>query len=203
MLRKIFYSNIYVSLLFLSACHESPTIIDDTPVGRRDYTWKSDTLRDQPGDLIWPFDIWGSSHDNVWIVGHGDESDQCKWHFDGTKWQKDSIRLSSNLNSVFGFAQNDVWICEGPVGRIFHYDGSKWTRQTSGTSHWLRKIWGIDAQNIFAVGDHATILYYDGKTWKTQKTGTNYSFSGIWGNRRDDVYVVGVNPAGLYDHLPR
>ena len=77
----------------------------------------------------------------------------------------------------------------------------KWTLQTSGSDNWLRRIWGFDTNNIFAVGDYGTILYYDGTKWNKQNSGTNYLLLGIWGNRLDNVYVVGSSQRGRYDRL--
>lgn len=45
---------------------------------------------------------------------------------------------------------------------FFINDGIKWIRQISGTNNWLRRIWGVDNNNIFAIGDYGTIVYYDG-----------------------------------------
>ena len=36
-------------------------------------------------------------------------------------------------------------------------------------NNWLRRIWGVDNNNIFAIGDYGTIVYYDGVKWNKQK----------------------------------
>jgi len=150
------------------------------PPGRRDYTWTVDTIKANPGDQIYLFSLWGSSPSDVWAVGHADASDLSKWHFDGTKWQRDSSRLSSNLESVFGFAQNDVWACDAPGGNILHYDGVHWNlfghyALPGFYSLALNNIWGKSPNDIYAVGgaDSLTgngykgiIMHYDGASWR-------------------------------------
>lgn len=76
------------------------------------------------------------------------------------------------------------------------HDKMKWTRQTSVTDNWLRRVWGIDANNVFATGDYGTILYCDGTKWIKQESVTNYLLLGISGNRKDNVYVVGSSQRG-------
>ena len=106
-----------VFFIALSGCRDKGTEpVDNTPPGRRDYTWTVDTLRARPGDLIWLWNLWGSSAADVWAVGHADASDLARWHYNGSTWTRDSTRLSSNLQCVFGFAQNDVWLCDSPGG---------------------------------------------------------------------------------------
>ena len=57
----------------------------------------------------------------------------------------------------------------GADGLILRYDGIKWIRQISGTNNWLRRIWGVDNNNIFAIGDYGTIVYYDGANGTNKK----------------------------------
>ena len=42
--------------------------------------------------------------------------------------------------------------------RILKWNGSAWSTQNSGTLPTLYGVWGIDANNIWAVGEGGTIL---------------------------------------------
>lgn len=125
--------------------------------------------------------MWGSSDKNIWVVGHGDVSYNCIWHYDGVKWQRDSVRLSSNHQSVYGFGPNDVWIVDAPNGeRIWHYNGSQWSlfgnyKKPTQSIFYLGNVWGDAANNVYAVGseistsdnmNHAVIMNYDKTNWK-------------------------------------
>ena len=49
--------------------------------------------------------------------------------------------------------------CTGRGGKIIHYDGTDWESMNSGAVVDLNAIWGTSADDIFAVGDNATILH--------------------------------------------
>ncbi|MBI1806896.1 MAG: hypothetical protein HYR76_07590 [Ignavibacteria bacterium] len=171
---------ICIGVLFLTCRDNTIEIIDNTPPGRRDYTWTVDTLKANPGDQIYLFSLWGSSPTDVWAVGHADASDLSKWHYDGIRWTRDSSRLSSNLQSVYGFAPNNIWACDAPGGNIWHYDGSQWSLFGHYTppgfySLAFNNIWGDAPNNIYAVGGadslvgngyRGMIMHYDGATWQ-------------------------------------
>ncbi len=167
--------------LIIACCKKDNPIIppDDQPKpGRRDYTWTVDTLKGDPGDLFYMFSLWGSSPTDIWAVGHAQGSDLSMWHYDGTSWQKDPSRLSSNLMSVYGFAQNDVWASDAPGRGVYHYDGQQWSvvydYNNPGTYLLATNIWGDSPNNIFVAGAIDTVangnykgvvLHFDGVTW--------------------------------------
>lgn len=144
--------------------------------GRRDYTWTVDTLNAGPGNIFYLFSIWGSSPQDVWAAGSGGSADLCLWHYDGTTWKRDLSGPSSDLMSVDGFAQNDVWTCDGG---IFRYDGTQWAVSyycnVSGERLLLNNIWGDAPNNIFAVGGidildssgnyKGAIMRFNGGSW--------------------------------------
>lgn len=172
------YNTILLIFVALS-CRDKGVEPDNIQPGRRDYTFTIDTLRTQPGDLFYPTNIWGSLPNDVWVVGHADASDLSKWHFDGTKWTRDSSRFSSNLQSIFGFSPNNVWACDAPGGNMWHYNGSVWSKYgnytPSGYLLLLNNIWGDAPNNIYAVGGadsteggayKGIIMHYNGINWR-------------------------------------
>jgi photosystem II stability/assembly factor-like uncharacterized protein len=61
----------------------------------------------------------------------------------------------------------------------------------SGTEEYLLSIWGSSPNNIFAVGDNATILHYDGKSWSAMDPETDKYLTKVRGLRSDCIYAVG------------
>ncbi|MGE5497493.1 MAG: hypothetical protein ACM3Q2_05455, partial [Syntrophothermus sp.] len=128
--------------------------IEDKP-GRRDYTWRIDTLfmPMNPGESI-----WASSAKDVWVLGAGGFAGQGLQHFDGEKWT--GINEPINGNILFGFSRDDLWLGSNE-GQILHYDGSKWGRsfdfEVEGTPNvYVCDIWGSSPNDLYACG---CILY--------------------------------------------
>ena len=182
----------YAAVLFTNAdCKHNPTGPGDATPGRRDYTWTVDTLTVPNNDLFYLFSLWGSSPTDIWAVGSGSSSLVTLWHYDGTGWSRNTSSLSSNLMSVYGFAQNDVWATSSPGG-IYHYNGQQWSlayaNSISGTHPGFDNIWGDAANNIYAVGAIDTIsggykgeiAHYDGSAWSLVSIADyRVSFNGI------------------------
>ncbi|MCB0743821.1 MAG: hypothetical protein KDC67_07955 [Ignavibacteriae bacterium] len=168
------------SIFYLSSCEDGPTEPEIEP-GRRDYTWKVDTL------LAWStylLKMWGSSTTDVWAVGHGSTFDKTIWHYDGAKWITDGVSKGIDPWCIYGFAHNDVWI-GGADGKIWHFNGNKWSENlfykedVNYIYHDIifMDIWGEQPNDIFAVGMidsvssaneefvFAIIMHYDGNKW--------------------------------------
>ena len=59
-------------------------------------------------------------------------------------------------------------------------------------------LWGIDKDNIWAVGELGTILKWNGAAWVTQNSGSNHWLYGMFGSPSGDVWAVGDGGAILY-----
>jgi hypothetical protein len=68
--------------------------------------------------------------------------------------------------------------------------GSWAIQYTSSQNSYLYGIWGISANNIYAVGDKGTILHYNGKTWNETNTDKTVYLKAVWGSSASDVYAV-------------
>lgn len=187
--------SIIISCNFIS-CKKNKSIVGSNDgvlePGRRDYTWTVDTLKANPGDLFYMFSLWGNSPMDVWATGSGDASDLTMWHYDGQSWTRDLSRLSSNMMCVFGFAQNNVYMCDAPGRGVYHYNGLQWsnvyTYSDVGTYLYSTNIWGDAPNNIYVAGAIYTIsagdykgaiLHFDGNTWRFLSI-SNYRIGFTW-----------------------
>jgi len=145
--------------------------------GRRDYTWTIDTLNSPP-NLFSLVNIWGSGPSDVWAVGPADETLNSLWHYDGISWKPTTQRLSSNLWSVFGFGQSNVWMCDGPGRDIFYFNGNIWVNQGNysypGYSMlYLNSIWGTSNSELYCAGSaydsqmgtQPVLMKYNNNAW--------------------------------------
>jgi hypothetical protein len=167
---------LFLSLLVgVAACgilsSEDPPELEPGP---RNYEWTVDSVYSAPGG--WMNTIWGSAPDDVWI-GSGGGYEKL-WYFDGKEWTPYSPRFVGDFFSIFGFAQNNVWM-GGNDGEIFHYDGESWElnyrydKQGYNISR-VNDIWGTSPSDMYAVGNaienetslyKGFLLHFDGVQW--------------------------------------
>jgi hypothetical protein len=200
-------------LIVIESC-KSPTSpkIDNTPPGRRDYTWTVDTIK--IGSFTNLSRIGGSSPNDLWVVGCGGNAEECLWHYDGQKWTSPNIYVSSSFYGIFGLKGNEVWA--GDVSnRIYKYDGN-WsifkTLPLNGYKYMVTSnIWGDSPSNIYTAsalerGDSANdytgiIAHYDGKDWSLLNTPyINVGFNDIRVQKSTGIFIIqGLNNNnGLY-----
>ncbi len=160
--------------LFLNLSCNTIEPTDDLKPGRRDYVWTVDTL-DSPNNELRR--TWASSENDAWAVGPGGiTAYDGLWHFDGTEWQPFPQALSISPESIYGFAQNDVWI-GGNDGKIFHFNGNEWLQnyvysKQASNYVFIVELWGTAPNDLYAIaivgddGFKSAILHYNGINWK-------------------------------------
>lgn len=175
----IFILLYFTALISVTGCKKSnPLTPEDPTPGRRDYTWRIDTLF-MPMNL--GESIWASSAQDVWVLGAGGFAGEGLQHFDGEKWE--GINEPINGNILFGFSKDNLWLGSNE-GQILHYNGSRWSRsfefEVAGSKIVdINNIWGSSPNDIYACGYifykssiyepesvKGFILHYDGKNWK-------------------------------------
>jgi hypothetical protein len=190
---------------FLVSCNNNPTEPEPQP-GRRDYVWTVDTLN-MPMNFIGA--VWGSSPNDVWVVGGGGSAEDRLLHYDGNRWNtytKEPILATGEV--LYGFSKNDVWMGGGNDGRIWHYDGTKWSENYRYIVEGARNvgiydIWGTQSYDLYACGIisyiingkdewRGFVLHYDGNTWKEiVKANFNSQFLDIR-KEQNKVYVFAL-----------
>jgi hypothetical protein len=172
-----------------------------------------------PDQISYPHhtDMWGSSADNVLLVGSVTE-DICAagglsiFHWNGSTWSSETL-LSGDVGggNVWGRSADEVYIVGTRGNRpvVLKGDGSTWTEMTvmSGDEAegvWLRSIWGTSPSNLYVVGGtppdgtRGIILHYNGSGWSRVPTPESSEITDIWGSSADDIWAVGK--AGLILH---
>ncbi|HCF61584.1 MAG TPA: hypothetical protein DFS52_26760, partial [Myxococcales bacterium] len=76
------------------------------------------------------------------------------------------------------------------------WDGSAWSALTlPPNTKSLLGVWGMHADDVWAVGNERTLLHWDGLTWvRHQMPPTELAIEhldGVWGSASDDVWAVG------------
>ncbi len=164
----------FFGFIFFS-CNNSvePNQGNNPPPGRRDYIWKVDSLSIPFANLQ---RIWGNSPSDIWTIGPGGDADKTVFRFNGSQWYSLGL-MPFNPTSIYGFAQNDVWI-GARGGEIWHYAGSgltkKFTLSIPGFNFsGFECIWGDSPNNAYAIGYaennetyRGVIARFDGNSWQ-------------------------------------
>jgi hypothetical protein len=177
-----FFLTLFVTAILITiSCKEEITKPEELPAGRRDYVWTRDTLRADKDGFQFLSGIWGSSPNDVWVVGDAATYVNKVWHYDGTIWKNYLLSEYAEPTRVFGISSNEVWMVT-KNSDIWRYNGTKWSKQTTIVPAGYNRILFEDiygfANNIYAVGiaiktdgDYTGIIvHYDGNKWEIVKT---------------------------------
>lgn len=203
--------------MFMMACEKSP--IKPTPEPAKDprqYSWTVDTLA-YPGSFQTLMErIWGSSPQNVYVVGHCNDARGDIYHFDGKTWWPFEFRGwgSLELCDIYGFSEDDIWIVGARsklIGWdslmniiadvssiIIHYNGSTWQKLLDDQGEILLTVWGISPSDIWAGGIHGNLFHYNGHLWQPDSVPLRiprdpqavWIFNNFAGNAADNIYSL-------------
>lgn len=185
--KKTFIELALVFTVFFFGCKKD-NVVDTKPVkDPRTYNWTADTLGYPGSYQTLMNDIWGSSHNDVYVVGHNSQNRGLMWHYDGNSWT--SVRLITSeggqidgaidLTSIYGFSSTDIYAAGSRIvgynpnppptfidsNLIIHYDGSTWKRVNTYNGRIVDDIYGISSTDIWAGGYQNTLYHYNGRTW--------------------------------------
>lgn len=211
MKQKILLVLIAISFLAANSCKDD--IVGPQP-GRRDYVWTTDTIK---APFFFANKIWGTSAEDLWIIGPGGGLDKTIWRYTGSKWQSDGISRAISPLSICGFSKNNVWIA-GREGRIWHYDGLELKENVMfKKNNWdigFQEIWGDSPNEIYATGyadsgnfRHGIILrYYENKWSEVYIQAYPYNFLRIRRGLKESTkfYLYGIYSStseGSFDGL--
>ncbi len=139
--------------------------------------WTVDTLELPGVEDMYLRTFWGSSADDLYVVGHSSEGlIGAVWHYDGNEWtpiplhyiQGGEIDGWIRVEDIWGFGEDDVYIV-----------GVDWTQDDD-----------------FGVVDSSFVVHYDGTNWKEIKV-DNYGMTSIGGTGPNDIWLGGWTRGNL------
>jgi hypothetical protein len=205
-LYKIILIIVFVIFLIYSGCEKStgPEITKDP----RKYTWTIDTLYHPESYQTIMENIWGSSVNDVYVVGHNATRFGKMYHYDGRKWSEVILNQSEggtisngfDLSNILGFDKNDIWVIgmRGNSKFIMHYDGRKWQEVTLKYGEALNRIYGNSKKSIYAAGLGKFFWHYDGSAWTMDAfpiqipSKCNFQFTNIIECKNGDLLATGL-----------
>ncbi len=211
---RIYFLIVIVAFISLQiGCKDK--IVDPPVKNPREYTWTVDTIA-YPGSFqTMMTDIWASSSNNVYIVGHNDQPGPgTMFRYDGKNWkttkfhQAEGGQISGALSlwSIYGFGPNNIWAVghrsdynpNPPPDHLYNsliiqYDGVRWKEHSVSEGNILQSIWGSSPTDIWAGGVN-TLLHYNGVRWSIypiEIPPQGIQFISISGLTASEVYMVG------------
>lgn len=148
------------------------------------YAFQNEWATLRRGELIRLGAIEGTGASDIYAVGQ----EGVVLHYDGQEWLREHSGTDRDLYAV--------WCSD--TGRVFAvgYDvittrtHGSWAVESSVDDHWLRAVWGLADDDVYAGGMSGIILHYDGETWTPMETPTTSTIRGIWGSGPDDIFAV-------------
>jgi hypothetical protein len=189
--------------------------------GKREYVWTVDTITYPGSYQIGMRSIYGTSNDNIYIVGHNDQNRGKMYRFDGHRWSPIVLTASEGgpiqgaitLAAIDGRGPNDIWAVGeetyyDPLTRrisdsslIIHYNGVQWAKAQIRHARRLQAVKAFDDGSVFAGGMYGSSYRYDGSQWHFVSADTNIWFSGF-GYDGQNICGLAYTPgwlAGYYE----
>ncbi len=192
-----------IVLFFSCEKNKTPLSVETPNYTSHDYEWVVDTLKGPDALQIMMSGIWGTDENNVWVVGHSDETKYQVWHWDGEKWENHYLLFPGHpysLSGIYGFSENDVWAIGVDIQNypniihrsfIIHYNGVNWEHIENVDAPRSLSVWGDNPANLFVGCDSGIVLHYNGAEWTRQTTGTLSRIYSIQGFNPNRVYAAG------------
>jgi hypothetical protein len=185
----------------------TPPDIDDTPKpGKGDCAWTIDTLAALGSMQTIMQATWGTSAQNVYVVGYNEVTRGKIYHYDGNRWNEITLpygpgqpfRQSPQLNDIHGTSSsnilavgtwsratydhiNDRWIITDS-SFIMHYNGINWREVKIERKRLLGSISGFKRESLWATGYLGSAYSFNGQSWKIENVPMDFdTYKYNWG----------------------
>ena len=146
--------------------------------------------------------IWGSSVDDIWVVGadSGDGIGPMVLHREKGRWSRINTGRTGDLWWVFGFDEGPIFM-GGENGMILRKDGDVMKLMENPGRATVYGIWGTSPNELWAGGgnviDGGFVWRYTGDKWfelsqLSENIKTNHSMFKVWGKEINDEWINGT-----------
>ncbi len=152
------------------------------------------------------FSVWGTTGDDVWVVGSDAGDGPLVLHYDGESWEAKDTGASGDLWWVSGHG-NDVWM-SGSDGLVLRYsvEDEQFEEFEMEKPITVYGIFPVATDDVWAVGggfgaEVSTAIYrYDGQQWSEVDVpgDAEQPYFKVWGRSSEDLWVVGFGTEALH-----
>ena len=133
--------------------------------------------------------VWGTSGNDLWL---GDSLNGQVFRWDGATWTS-TITQTVEVTDLWGASDSAVYA--GGTFGLSRFGGSAWADIGGATVSGAAGVWGFADDDVWAVGDFATLAHWDGAAWTDTFPSANANFldshKSVWGAAPNDVWAVG------------
>lgn len=152
--------------------------------------------------------VWGTSEEDVWVVGSDTGKGPLVMHWDGSAWVRLNTGSSGNLWWVFGFDAGPVFM-GGSGGVILRYEDGAFATLRTPTEDTVFGLWGASPDSMWAVGgsegggDRGFAWRLEGDEWVPvaalpSDEVRDKALWKVWGSGESDVWLVGSAGAAFH-----
>src|SRR5581483_3091235 len=151
----------------------------------------------QPGGADGYWWVNGTGDDDVWMVGERGRIT----HYDGAHFVEMDRLTQSTLWGVLALARDDAWAVGGLPGKgaeaendlVLHWDGKSWSKVAlpKKLNLSLNKIWGTSDDDLYAVGEGATIWHREGDGFVLEDNPAKSNLLTVFGSSASEILAVG------------
>ncbi len=87
----------------------------------------------------------------------------------------------------------------GECGRTWEYAQGGWSEVDSRPLPLIRRVWGLEADDLYATSDDGKVWRWDGTRLAVMDSLTEINLQGIWGSSSSDIHVAGVRGIWHWD----
>lgn len=163
---------------FASSVLYDVAIINDTTIYAVGEIYLNDSTG-QPDPLSYNLTIWN---------GYGWTIKRVPYHYQGQT-------TFDPIYSIFVFDINDIWF-----GTNIHWNGKTYEQpNVSALVGWYaNKMWGLNSNDLFAVGYNGNIAHYQNGQWNKVESGTNLNINDIWGIDNNGLTKILAIASNIY-----
>lgn len=184
--------------------------------------WRIDSAA---ADLGWGLDfnaLWGTSHNNLFLVGRSANQAQKVHRFDGSTITEVRIPRAAypndvlDFNAIQGTAATQIWAV-GTRGRfnfnppphyfdsscVLYFNGSSWAIQLEGLGRELLTVLPVSSDEVFAGGLKGTILRCVGAKWTRENCPESVSITALARSGDGKFYASGYLESDTIPSHPR
>ncbi len=142
--------------------------------------------------------MWASAPDDVWqiVYDYGAGTSSAIDHWDGSRWTRTPIDVSTNLAAISGTSPSDIWAA-GLVSHLAHYNGVGWSAVPTPLGNWT-SIWAASPTDVWVMGSSGAVAHSAGASFTSASIPTTATIHALWGAATNDIWAVGDTDTFLH-----
>ena len=153
-------------------------------------TWQVTAPRDQQPGIEELAGIWGSSSQDIWVVGS--QSTVGRW--DGSAWTR-HIAAGPENSKVWGSGPNDVYVLG--MSSVVRWNGAAFEEvEPEGFGGWWEGVWGFGPSDVWLTDGSGRVAHFNGAGWSVLELDFIAEAGVLWGRAPKDLWGVGT-PGGI------